>query len=365
MLVHQLPGGDTIEHRNGALITTFTGERAVLCTCPPNGGIHRHLTHVFNHDAKDPADGFCRMYADDMSGHMAEIARRLGLDPATSAGLTTAADMENAVIKAETYDNFTVTALVTGGIDKNGGRVGDRADWHENGHGGVMPAPGTINILLFVNARLTDTALLQALTTCTEAKCAVCQELLAPSMYSCGIATGSGTDGTVIVGNEESDVVLTNAGKHYKLGEVIGRVVMAALRETLQKQTDLSPAWQHNALRRMSRFGVKMQDFAEFPAENVITLAESPIMLTKTSLFVHLIDQLTWGLISADEAGFAAAHIATEFGLADTTLPKNTDDMVALWRRIFTHCLLTYAAHPAIISLGKFAEFCLPNFDRR
>ena len=39
----------------------------------------------------------------------------------------TAADMENVSIKSATYSDTTVTAVVTAGIDENGGRVGDPA----------------------------------------------------------------------------------------------------------------------------------------------------------------------------------------------------------------------------------------------
>lgn len=339
MVVYRLPAGDVIEHSCRSLVVRLAGARAVLCTCPPNDGIHRDITHVFNNDAKDPTDGWCRMYADDMAGHMAAIAGRLGLDPATTAGLTTAADMENAVIKEEAYDNFTVTALVTAGIDKNGGRVGDPADWHEKAGQTVMPQPGTINIMLFVDAKLTDAALLQALVTCAEAKCAACQELLAPSMYSAGVATGSGTDGTIIVANDESNVLLTNAGKHYKLGEVIGRVVLAALKEALFKQTELDAKWQHNALRRMSRFGVRAEAFADYPQEAVQKLAEDSVMVTKTSLYAHLIDQMSWGMLSPYEAGLEAAHIAATLGQIDAEPPQNVAEMTALWQRAFVACL--------------------------
>lgn len=340
MIFYNLPSGDIIEHKNRSLIVNFGGKRAVLCTSPPNGGIRRDLRHVFNNDAKSPEDNFCRMYADNMADHMTEVMRLIGLDPACAAGLTTAADMENAAISEETYDNFTVTALITAGIDKNGGRVGDRADWHES-HGEVIATPpfGTINIMLFINARLTDEALLQALTTCAEAKCAVCQELLAGSVYSDGIATGSGTDGTVIVANEDSATTLTNAGKHYKLGEVIGRVVMTALKEALWRQTDLNPKWQHNALCRMSRFGISPADFSEFAADKVDTLAKNDNMVCKTSLYAHLLDQMSWQMLSCEEVGAEAAAIMSALGLDNPKPPCTKDEMLTLWRQMFKNRL--------------------------
>lgn len=337
MTFYTLPSGDVIEHKNQSLIVSFGGKRSVLCTSPPNGGIRRDLHYVFNNDAKSPHDGFCRMYADNMADHMREVMRNIGLNPDYAAGLTTAADMENAAICEEAYDDFTVTALITAGIDKNGGRVGDTADWQECDGQVVSTAPpfGTINIMLFVNARLTDEAMLQALTTCVEAKCAVCQELLAGSVYSDGIATGSGTDGTVIVANEESPVQLTNAGKHYKLGEVIGRTVMTALREALWRQTDLNAEWQHNAIHRMLRFGIAYTDFADFPADKISILATSSDMVTKTSLYAHLIDQLNWDMLTSEEAGAEAAVLLAKLGLDNPRSPTVKGEMVSLWRQMF------------------------------
>lgn len=336
---YRLPSGDIIEHKNRSLITSFCGKRTVLCTSPPNGGIRHNLRYVFNNDAKSPVDNFCQMYAPDMAGHMTELMRKIGLDPTISAGLTTAADMENAAVCEKSYDNFTVTAVVTAGIDKNGGRVGDRADWHES-NGTTCPVKqppfGTVNIMLFINANLTEEAMLQALTTCTEAKCAAIQELLAPSVYSNGIATGSGTDGTLIVANTESKVRLTNASKHYKLGEVIGQAVMCALKEALFRQTDLSPAWQHNALRRMSRFGIKAEDFGDYPEEVIKSTAEDSLFLTQTSLFVHLLDELNWGLLSFAEVCPIAEQIAASFGVKDFGSLQEYDDLIRLWCCLFT-----------------------------
>lgn len=335
-----------MELRDRSLVVTFAGERAVLSTCPPNAGINRGLTHIFNNDAKDPRDGYCRMLADTMDEHMSKLAELLGLPTATTTGLTTAADMENAVIRTEHYDNFTMTAIVTGGIDKNGGRVGDVADWHEIAGETTTPPAGTINIMLFIDAKLTDAALCQALTTCAEAKCAVCQELLAPSMYSRGIATGSGTDGTIIVANEQSPMVLTNAGKHYKLGEVIGRVVMSALKETLRLQTDLCPAWQHNAIRRLSRFGVDVRDFAGQDEALVQQLAEDGEMVTRASLLAHLIDQLDWKMLTADEVLTAAGEmlqIADRMGMqtsqGGTDNAAVIDRIISWWRQDFARQL--------------------------
>ena len=158
------------------------------------------------------------MRAPSYEAHLALTAEALGLDPATAAGMSTAASMENVSIRTEQSGATAVTAVVTGGIEVNGGRVGDPASWDEAVGQGMPSAAGTINIMLFFNVDLTPGALARALVTCTEAKTAALQELLAPSRYSTGIATGSGTDGTIVASDRTSEICLTNAGKHSKLG---------------------------------------------------------------------------------------------------------------------------------------------------
>ena len=96
----------------------------------------------------------------------------------------TAASMNNAALHTVSYDDFSVTAIVTAGVRSNGGRIGDPASWHEKAENDFHTTPGTINILLYVEAFLSAEALAQALMSCTEAKTAALQELLIPSRYS-------------------------------------------------------------------------------------------------------------------------------------------------------------------------------------
>ncbi|UOO37055.1 adenosylcobinamide amidohydrolase [Oscillospiraceae bacterium CM] len=312
MVIHAFQNGDTLERQDRALIARFHGERRVLSTSVLNGGCRDNLQAAFNHDCKHNGVKNTPLKAPTYEAHLALIAEEFGLDAHFATGLSTAADMDNVAVISETYDDLTVTAAVTGGIDVNGGRVGDPADWHE-GAGGCIPISGTINILLFIDANLPEGTLARALVTCTEAKTAALQELLAPSRYSTGIATGSGTDGTVIVSNAASSLVLTFAGKHSKLGELIGRSVMSAVKKALFLQTGLCPAQQFVVFARTERFGLTRARFLEkYPAINVLrldTLSKSGELVVMTSLFVHLLDQLQWGLISPADAQAGAKKL--------------------------------------------------------
>lgn len=250
-----IPTGDLLDQDRNAGILRFTGRRSVISTGALNGGIRHDLTAIYNHNDCPRAGKYCEMQGDTMEEHQAHIAASLGLDPQHTTGLHTGANIDNTAIVSLSYDDFSVTAMVTAGVEVNACRVGDPAVIHER-DGGAFLLGGTINIVVAVDANLTDHCLARALVTCTEAKVAALQELVVSGRYSMGLATGSGTDGTIIVGNSDSAVRLTEAGEQYKLGEYLGKAVMQAVKQALYRQTGLCTGMQHSVFRRLERFGV-------------------------------------------------------------------------------------------------------------
>ncbi len=331
MKLYEFSNGDTVHQYEKSIVICFQGQRNVLSTGPDNGGFRSDLSAVFNHDA-NPGSGIgITLLADTYREHMDIVAeQRLGLNAETCTGLMTAASMDNAAIHTLSHDDFSVTAIVTAGVRSNGGRIGDPASWHEKAENDFITTPGTINILLYVEACLSEEALAQALMSCTEAKTAALQELLIPSRYSCGLATGTGTDGIVIIADTTSPVHLTNAGKHSKLGECIGKAVIAALKESLYAQQGINAEYQHDLLNRMDRFGVTPDTLwktycssgeaslsrAEF-TDRLDRIKKEDILVTYTSLYAHLLDQLQWGLLCEKECLSAGKNILRLAGLAD------------------------------------------------
>ena len=172
----------------------------------------------------------------------------------------TAALIENHARAERTYHGVTVQAIATAGIDVNGGRAGDKASYDEFEQRSLLPPPGTINVFLFIDAYLDPGALTRALITATEAKAAALQELMAPSRYSEGLATGSGTDSLIAVCNEESPVVLYGAGKHVLLGEMIGQSVKEAVTKALERQSGMNAQRQSSFLQQGIRYGLGIED---------------------------------------------------------------------------------------------------------
>lgn len=334
-----LATGDSVYCYYKSMVVLFDGPRKVVSTAVVNGGYREDLTAVFNHDCNPGAGMACTLRASTYQEHIRLVAEEIGLDPATATGMETAAAMENAAIRTECYENLTVTALVTGGIEVNGGRVGDPADYFQPADRVVPEKPGTINIILVIDADLPPGVVNRALVTCTEAKTAALQELMAGSNYSSGLATGSGTDQTVIIANPASPLYLESAGKHSKLGELIGRAVIPAVKEALDKQTGLSPGQQHSMLRRFKRYGLQEEALwqayqiagektvrkPEFLAE-VYQLDGNSYLVSHSALFVHLLDELQWGLLTASEVQQAGnellAGVAGKFAVAAAAISE-------------------------------------------
>uniref|UniRef100_UPI0025EFA052 adenosylcobinamide amidohydrolase n=1 Tax=uncultured Megasphaera sp. TaxID=165188 RepID=UPI0025EFA052 len=132
MKLLELPGGDKLHHYQKSLVLCFAGPRDVLSTGPIGGGFRADLQAVFNNDCNPGAGMSCELRADTYEEHMELLALTdLGLNPKLCTGLSTAASMDHVAIRSMSYEDFTVTAIVTGGIRVNGSRVGDPAVWHE------------------------------------------------------------------------------------------------------------------------------------------------------------------------------------------------------------------------------------------
>lgn len=319
MKIATLSTGDSLYRYDRTIVLPFDKPRKVLSTSLFQGGYHENLTAVYNHNS-DSKKSYCKVenYYDDMRA----VAISVGLDPDTVSGMGTAVSMENAVIKTEIYEGLTVTAIATGGVEVNGGRVGDPANYYQPIDKEIFSKPGTINIILVLDCDLPPSMLARALVTCTEAKTAALQELMVGSNYSHGLATGSGTDQTIVIANPVSEIYLLSAGKHSKVGELIGKTVKEAVKEALLRHSGLSPQMQHRVLRRLKRFGVNGEKLLEkFIEKNhgVCTASQfydglgeldiNPELVTYTSLFVHLLDQYSWDLLSCEEVRNSGGEI--------------------------------------------------------
>lgn len=302
----------TFERRH--IRSIFSSPQLVLSSCRVFGGMREDVECLCNHQICEPAGHMEQISEKACSvpeGYLAQVTSGFGL-PGRTVLLTTAANVQCAGSVLEEFDGCKVLAVVTAGVDGNAARAGDPASYAEMAVGFVSLPPGTINIMLFFNAALTPGAMLEAAMLATEAKSSVLQELSIPSLYSHGLATGTGTDGLALVSPlapRERGEAITNAGKHAKLGELIGSAVREALFESLARQNALSPAMRCNALKLLARFGLSEASLLETAAEllkpesaalmrsNLIGIITDPLAAAAAAALAHICDQRAWGVL--------------------------------------------------------------------
>lgn len=300
----------------------FNSDRIVTSTAFFGGGTRRDVKMIFNHDETD-SDGMCTMRSEDMEEHMRILTSELGYDTGKSVGLTTAVSVSNSVIETVTYHDVDITAIVTGGVDVNGGRAGDPASFDEIMYmrdknklsevaGNPIIKPGTINIMILIDAYLPEGTLNRVMMTATEAKAAALSELMARSMYSYDIATGSGTDGIIAASLLEGSNRLTNAGNHSKLGEIIGKLTKKCVKKALYLHTGMDEKRQGTLEERVKRYGIDMDSILDRHGVTMKQLHENLLVNSNMkysieslsndiSLMIHLMDQFRYQLVSKDE----------------------------------------------------------------
>lgn len=303
-LIFKTSSDDEIFYLNDTILINFNVSRNGLTTSQLNGGTNDLYKHVFNqHLSQEKID---YLVDHDVCEYLINECRALDIDSDFSTGLITLAEMRNVSIVTKSFKNMEVTAITTAGVRTNASRAGDDSSyWEENGEFHF----GTINIILLTNVCLEKSTLAEAFMTITEAKTVALNNLRIPSQYSNGFATGTGTDGVAVFSNTDSDDILTNAGKHSKLGELIGKAVIESVTRAIGKQVWITNKSQSNALVRLNRYFLDINEFYdnlnqdkfEFIKQLRIDARDQKNVAITTSI-LNLIDEVNCNLIEKENA---------------------------------------------------------------
>ncbi|MFP4245860.1 MAG: adenosylcobinamide amidohydrolase [Halochromatium sp.] len=140
-------------HRQGRYLwAAFKRPHRVLSTCKVNGGLREDLTHVANHqscegvahdrrdrraepDPHEKRDGHTPAPLPALDAFHLQACREAGLPPTTTALMSTAANMQCAVLAQAEHEELCVSVVATAGVLGNATRAGDPAGWHEQREG--------------------------------------------------------------------------------------------------------------------------------------------------------------------------------------------------------------------------------------
>lgn len=255
----------TIRRRGRFLVAALSEDHLTITTSTRNGGQAEHVRHLVNHQSCEGAGHETRsrfITGLGQDGYHDSVCDEIGLAPAGTAVMGTAANMNYAAIVTEQDADVQVTAIVTAGVQTNATCAGDPASWRETPEGlaKVIAIAGTINTILLLNRPMTPPALARGIATMTEAKSAALQRLAVPSCYSTDLATGTGTDQFCVAAPLRGDKPLTSASPHMKVGELIGLTVRRATGEALRWQNGLEPSLTRGLFHALGRYGVKESD---------------------------------------------------------------------------------------------------------
>lgn len=175
------------------------------------GGGFGHTRHLLNASVGNHYQGI------DPVGDLSRIAATQGISP-PFVGMCTAVSMQHLRCVTVRHDDLVVSALITAGVS-NAIAAGISPS--------VRTSPGTINMLLVIDAHLAPGAHVNVVMTATEAKTAVLHDM-GLHLPSGEPVTGTSTDALA--------VACTNRGPRWEYGGPItpvGALVAQAIRRCL------------------------------------------------------------------------------------------------------------------------------------
>jgi adenosylcobinamide hydrolase len=194
-----------------AVVIAFGGARRCLSSSVVGGGL-RDARAWLNLQVEH---GYARM---DPEAHLREEMDARGLDPATTLGAMTAADVARATTSEEPGAARAVATVGIGVPLAAAGRLLRS-----------VPAVNTINLLVLVEAPLTDAALVYAVQTATEAKAQALADARVGAENHDGFATGTATDSICVAARPGATEPF--AGPMSAAGRAVARCVHAAVLE--------------------------------------------------------------------------------------------------------------------------------------
>jgi len=212
---------------NKTLIIDFKKTMSIVSTLE---GERNGIGSVGNHYFPPPC--WVIEHKSDLKGIKEKVYQVIGKSEKNASFLFTGADMDNLAIKKQRFREMEVWAMVTAGVKSNAVRMSkDKGRFYE---------PGTINIILLSNMKLTQRAMTRAIISATEAKTAALMDLDIRSCDSSLLhgATGTGTDNIIVV--QGTGIEIDNSGAHSKLGELIAKAVYQGVQEAIRKQNKIT-----------------------------------------------------------------------------------------------------------------------------
>jgi adenosylcobinamide hydrolase len=294
-----------------------------------------------------------------------EETEKLGIPQDQLVGIMTAAKMKNVDIATSKFEDITLTAIATAGVHF-AATAGDEIASKQRAFPPIKW--GTINIIVLVDGDLTDSCMVNAVSTVAEAKTVALRELDVRSRFSGEIATGTVTDSIVLACTKRGRKI-AYAGTATPLGELIGKSVRQAVKEALRNQENIVS--DRPLTRRLKERGITVENMTTLFSQISSILDQNP---EKRKQFMEevehiLSDQNIAALVIAglrlDEdakAGLIPENPANEYGrnfVLSKILQKAVTDYLSKGKKSYRYVRPDYLSSIFAEKMGWFTRSIL------
>ncbi len=254
----------------------------ILSSAVLNGGLREANCIVSVHVPEETGlniDDNVHMEAGDF---LRQQTATLGIPQDQLVGIMTAAKMKNVDIATSKFEDITLTAIATAGVHF-AATAGDEIASKQSAFPPIKW--GTINIIVLVDGDLTDSCMVNAVSTIAEAKTVALRELDVRSRFSGEIATGTVTD-SIVLACTKGGQKIEFAGTATPLGELVGKSVREAVKEALRNQENIVS--DRPLTRRLKERGITVENMTTLFSQISSILDENP---EKRRQFIEKVEQ--------------------------------------------------------------------------
>jgi iron complex transport system ATP-binding protein len=300
------------EVKNNILIIWSQTPLRILSSAVLNGGL-KEANGIINVQVSEG----CGSNRNDVHWNAEDFlnkkVQKLQLSNDGVVGLMTAAKIQNVAVSSEKCDETTLTIFVTAGTT-----VAVTAGEPSASKKGIqLEKFGTINIILLVDGNLTESCMVDALKTVTEAKTVALRELDIRSQFSGDLASGTLTD-SVAVGCTKKGDAIQYAGTFTMLGELIAKCVRDSVKTAIYKQEKIRP--DRPLIKRLMERGIS--------SETIMSLLHESDVACESPKYQKLRKQVERILSDAKIASLIIAGLRFDDDLAKGLIPANTSSSI-------------------------------------
>ena len=226
------------EIQRGKILVWSKTPLKILSSAVLNGGLQDANGIMIVHVPEDCGSEIADPVHSNPEDFLRKEASKLNLPQDKVVGLMTAADLQNAELTSQKYEDTTLSALVTAGISCPATAGDEIASKYGSFR---FKEFGTINIIVLIDGNLTESCMVNAVSTVTEAKTVALRELDIRSRFSGDLASGTVTD-SVAVAHTKLGSPIKYAGTATMIGELVGKSVKELVKKVIRKQQYLVPS---------------------------------------------------------------------------------------------------------------------------